>query len=118
MNRKMKILIIGGGAGLMLLVLLIAIVMNSNKHAVVVQTAKAERVDLLTSKVTASGKIRAEKYVNLQSEVAGIITKIMVNEGDKVKKGDMLLQIDPIQREAEKNIAMVLKKIEEALLPE
>ncbi len=106
MNRKMKIIIISGGAGLMLLVLLIAIIITSNKHAVVVQTAKAERVDLLTSKVTASGEIRAEKYVNLQSEVAGIITEIMVNEGDKVKKGDMLLQIDPIQREAEKNIAV------------
>ncbi|MBN2320213.1 MAG: efflux RND transporter periplasmic adaptor subunit [Acidobacteria bacterium] len=105
MSKKKKILIIGCGAVLMLIIVL-AIISTSNRNAVIVQTAKAERVDLLTSKVTASGEIRAEKFVNLQSEVAGIITEVMVNEGDRVKKGDILLQIDPIQREADKNIAV------------
>ncbi|MBN2242162.1 MAG: efflux RND transporter periplasmic adaptor subunit [Acidobacteria bacterium] len=105
MSKKKKIFIICGGMALMLLVIL-AILLTSRKGGVSVQTTKAERVDVLTSKVTASGEIRAEKYVNLQSEVAGIITEIMVNEGDSVQKGDVLLQIDPIQRDADKNIAV------------
>lgn len=105
MSKRKKILLVCGGALLMLIVVVVSI-SKSNKNAVAVQTDKAERVDMLTSKVTASGEIRAEKYVNLQSEVAGIITEIMVKEGDKVKTGDVLLQIDPIQREADKNIAV------------
>lgn len=105
MSKKKKLFLIGGGAVLMIVIILTSI-STSNKNAVPVQTAKTEHKELLTSIVTASGEIRAEKYVNLQSEVAGIITEIMVNEGDKVKKGDVLLQIDPIQREADKNIAV------------
>jgi len=105
MSKKKKILLVCGCA-VLLLVIILASISNSNRNAVPVQTAKAERVDLLTSIVTASGEIRAEKYVNLQSEVAGIITEIMVKEGDKVNSGDVLLQIDPIQREADKNIAV------------
>ncbi len=105
MNKKKKFYLIGGGVLLMLVIILLSI-SSSNKNTVPVQTAKAERMDLLTSKVTASGEIIAEKYVNLQSEVAGIITEIMVKEGEEVKNGDVLLQIDPIQREADKNIAV------------
>ncbi len=105
MNKKKKFYLIGGGVLLMLVIILLSI-SSSNKNTVPVQTSKAERMDLLTSKVTASGEIIAEKYVNLQSEVAGIITEIMVKEGEEVKTGDVLLQIDPIQREADKNIAV------------
>lgn len=105
MSKKKKIIIICSCA-VLLIVIILASISSSNRNAISVQTDKAEHKELLTSKVTASGEIRAEKYVNLQSEAAGIITEIMVNEGDKVKKGDVLLQIDPIQREADRNIAI------------
>ncbi len=56
-------------------------------------TAKAELEDLV-SKVTANGKIQAEKKVELSALVMGQIVNLAVRDGDVVKKGDFLLQID------------------------
>jgi len=75
----------------------------SHKDTVLVQTSIVKRKDVLTSKVTASGSIRAKKFVDLQSEVTGIITDLPVREGNTVKKGDVLLRIDPIQTAAEQS---------------
>jgi HlyD family secretion protein len=49
----------------------------------------------LEAMVSASGKIRAKREVNITSEVSGRVTKLAVNEGDLVKRGQFLLQIDP-----------------------
>lgn len=46
--------------------------------------------------VTASGKIKPESEVKISSEVSGEIIQLMVKEGDSVKKGDLLLVINPI----------------------
>jgi HlyD family secretion protein len=49
--------------------------------------------------VSASGTIRAKRTVNITSEVTGKITKLAVNEGDTVKAGQFLVEIDSrIQR--------------------
>ena len=61
--------------------------------AVHVLTAKAEVQDVV-SKVTANGKIQAENRVELSALVMGQIVNLAVREGDRVKKGDFLLQID------------------------
>ncbi len=103
MSKKKKLYLACGGAALLALIIITSV---SSKHrGVPVQTAKVERVDLLTSKVTASGEIRAMSFVDLQSEVAGIITDLHVREGGNVRAGDLLLQIDPVQTDAEENIA-------------
>ena len=92
---------------LVVAVLLLAIVIlssvRSGQNAVSVQTSVAKRKDVLVSKVTASGEIRAQEFVDLQSEIAGIITDLLVREGASVKSGDVLLRIDPVQTEAEKD---------------
>jgi HlyD family secretion protein len=44
--------------------------------------------------VTANGKIQAENRVELSALVMGQIVNLAVHEGDIVKKGDFLLQID------------------------
>jgi len=49
----------------------------------------------LVAVVTASGKIEPDTKVDVLSDVQGRITKIAVREGDLVRKGDFLLQIDP-----------------------
>jgi HlyD family secretion protein len=49
----------------------------------------------LEAVVSASGKIRAKREVNITSEVSGRVTKLAVNEGDLVKRGQLLMQIDP-----------------------
>jgi HlyD family secretion protein len=89
----------------LLVIIIIASFSSSRKDTVLVQTATVQRKDVLSSKVTASGEIRAKKFVNLQSEISGIITELPVHEGDSVKKGDVLLRIDPIQTDAETNAA-------------
>ncbi|HEX9982756.1 MAG TPA: efflux RND transporter periplasmic adaptor subunit [Thermoanaerobaculia bacterium] len=57
---------------------------------------KVERTDL-TSKVTANGRIDAQRKVDLSANVMGQIVNLAVREGDVVKKGTFLLQIDQKQ---------------------
>jgi len=61
-----------------------------------VTTAKVEKVDLV-AKVTANGKIQAKRKVDLSALVMGQIVNLAVQEGDHVKKGQLLLQIDKTQ---------------------
>jgi HlyD family secretion protein len=51
----------------------------------------------LVAAVTASGKIEAETKVDISADITGRVTEIAVKEGDLVKKGQFLLQIDPAQ---------------------
>ncbi len=64
-----------------------------------VTVQKVERADL-KSLVTATGKIEAQRKVELSANVMGQIVNLAVREGDEVAKGDFLLQIDQTQRQA------------------
>jgi HlyD family secretion protein len=64
-----------------------------------VQTGTVARQDL-QAKVTANGKIQAQRKVDISATVAGQITHLAVKEGDRVKKGDLLLQIDAVSSRA------------------
>ncbi len=61
--------------------------------ALPVLSARVEKQDIV-AKVTANGKIQAENRVELSALVMGQIVNLAVREGDPVKKGDFLLQID------------------------
>jgi HlyD family secretion protein len=102
MSKKKKIWIACAVIVLLAIVLLVSI-KSSSKNTVLVQTAKVQRKDILTSKVNASGSIRAKEFVDIQAEIAGIVNELAVKEGDAVKKGDILLKIDPIQTQADRN---------------
>ena len=58
-----------------------------------VQTARVGREDL-QAKVSANGKIQAQKKVDISATLPGQITHLAVEEGDRVRKGQFLLQID------------------------
>ena len=49
----------------------------------------------LTALVTASGTIQAKRFVNMSAVQMGRVTRLAVEEGDRVKAGQFLLQIDP-----------------------
>src|SRR3989304_1337404 len=49
----------------------------------------------LEALVSASGKVQPKKLVNISADTGGRGTKLSVEEGDVVKKGQFLLQIDP-----------------------
>jgi HlyD family secretion protein len=58
-----------------------------------VQIAKVGREDL-QAKVSANGNIQAQKKVDISATIPGQITHLAVEEGDRVRKGQFLLQID------------------------
>jgi HlyD family secretion protein len=104
MKKGKKIWIIIAAIAVLVIIVIVS-VKASRRDSVLVQTGKVERKAELESKVTASGEIRAKQFVDLQPEISGIITELYVHEGDAVKKGDILLRIDPIQTDAETSIA-------------
>ena len=59
-----------------------------------VRFEKVGRRDLVAA-VTASGKIQPKTKVDVSPDITGRITQLAVHEGDFVKKGQFLLQIDP-----------------------
>ena len=74
---------------------------QANKGVTTVQTAKVAKQDTLVSLVTASGEIKPTTYTNVQAQGFGRITDILVNEGDRIKKGDRLLLQENIQANAD-----------------
>lgn len=77
-----------------------ATVYFSGRNVVKVQTAKAQRQDL-TSVVTASGEIKPKTYVNVGANAFGKITHLYVKEGQHVKKGQLLAQLENVQSSAD-----------------
>ncbi|HWP03123.1 MAG TPA: efflux RND transporter periplasmic adaptor subunit [Gemmatimonadaceae bacterium] len=67
--------------------------------AVEVRIETVQKRDLVAS-VTASGQVRPRTQVNVASDISGRIIRLAVKEGQRVRKGDLLLQIDPEQYEA------------------
>jgi HlyD family secretion protein len=59
-----------------------------------VSAEKAEKRDI-TEIVSANGKVQPEIEVKIAPEVSGEIVDLMVNEGDSVKKGQLLVRINP-----------------------
>jgi HlyD family secretion protein len=98
--KTWKKIAIGAGA----LVLLSAIagftVYQSHKGVVTVQTGKAQRMDLVAV-VSASGEVKPKTYVNIGANAFGKITKLYVREGDRVKRGQMLAQLENVQPAAD-----------------
>src|SRR5262245_58408512 len=99
MSKKTKI-ILGLGAAVVVVGALTAFIRGKDKDLPRVTTAKVEKLDLV-SKVTANGKIQAKRKVDMSALVMGQIVNLAVKEGDKVKKGQLLLQIDRAQLAAQ-----------------
>lgn len=59
-----------------------------------VEVTAIEKIDI-TETVSAAGKIQPEVEVKLSSEVSGEIIALPVEEGQQVKKGDLLVKINP-----------------------
>jgi HlyD family secretion protein len=60
--------------------------------AVTTETIKTRDLEAV---VSASGKIQPKLLVNITAETAGRVVNLAVNEGDRVKVGQFLMQIDP-----------------------
>lgn len=65
------------------------------REPVLTVTTEAIRERDLDAIVSASGKIQPKRLVNISADTPGRVVDLAVNEGDRVKKGQFLLQIDP-----------------------
>jgi len=95
MKRRTKV-IIGVVVAILVVLVTVGSIMSRGKEGTPVTFGKVERQDL-TSKVSANGRIDAQRKVDLSAHVMGQIVNLAVHEGDVVKKGDFLLQIDQKQ---------------------
>ena len=94
MTNVQKALIAGGAVVVVGIIVGASVLSRPKAKGEEVYMAKAAVRDL-SSYVTATGRIEARTKVNVQSSVIGEIRELPVKEGDPVKKGDLLVQIDP-----------------------
>ena len=99
MKRKWKVflililvLLVGGG--------ILASVKMNQRGVVTVQTGRVARQSLVAV-VTASGEIKPKNYINLGANAMGPLTEIRVKEGDRVRKGQVVAQIENTQAGAD-----------------
>src|SRR5437762_12308501 len=97
-----KRIAIGAGVALLLGIIVGFAVHQSGKNVVTVQSGKVQRQEL-ASVVSASGEIRPKTYVNIGANAFGKITRLYVKEGDHVKKGQLLAQLENVQSSADVN---------------
>jgi HlyD family secretion protein len=79
-----------------------AAILKRREPFINVQTEKVGRTNL-TELVVANGRIQPVLTVKISPEVSGEIIKLPVKEGQRVKKGDLLVQIKPDMYEASRN---------------
>ena len=99
MSRRTKVWTVVGMVVLAVAGLVAFRAYRQKNRATEVRLEQVSRRDLVSS-VTASGKIEAKTSVDISADITGRIIDIAVREGDIVKKGQFLLQIDPAQYQA------------------
>ena len=77
-----------------------AAVLSRRQDAGTAVTAETIQLRDLEAIVSASGKIEPQKTVNISAQSMGRVTQLAVKEGERVKSGQFLLQIDAVIAEA------------------
>ncbi len=89
--KKKKVLIT---VGILLLIVLIVVGnLLKRDQGILVSTEKVTR-GTVQQKVTGSGQIKPALEVKVSAQVAGKIIRLHVKEGDRVKKGQLLVELD------------------------
>ncbi len=101
-KKRRKGLLYGGIALGLVLVIALGVVAATRGGTKIDPTklAKVDRADLAKS-VVATGKVEPITKVEVKSKASGIVTKLFVDAGDKVKKGQLLAQLDKMEIEAQ-----------------
>jgi HlyD family secretion protein len=94
-KKSRKKLIIFSILGVLVIALALIVFLGSKREPITsVQVEKVQK-RTLTQVVTATGKIQPEVQVKISPEVSGEIVTLPVKEGQRVKRGDLLLKIKP-----------------------
>ena len=94
-KKSKKKIIIFSTIGVLAVAAGVVLFLGSKKEPVIsVQVEKVKR-HTITQVVTATGKIQPEILVKISPEVSGEIVALPVKEGQRVKKGELLMKIKP-----------------------
>src|SRR5437879_12901633 len=102
-KKKRRKLMIWGGVGLGIVLLIAIGVFAATRGGTKIdpsKLAKVEKGDLAKS-VVATGKVTPITKVEVKSKASGIVTKLFVDAGDKVKKRQLLAQLDKEEIQAQ-----------------
>lgn len=97
MKKPVKIIL-----GIILLILLVWVLAYFKKaNSATVEDFKVEEpfYTSINTKIVATGKLNPEEEIELKPQVSGIVDKILVEEGDIVKKGDLIAKIRVVPNE-------------------
>ena len=96
MSKKTIFILLGSAIGLILLLVGLKKggVIGNNDDSKIVELSKVAQTTIIET-VSATGKIQPEIEVKISSEVSGEVIALPVKEGQQVKKGDLLVRINP-----------------------
>jgi len=96
MSKKTTYILVG--VAVVVIVALVSLskmgILGSKEIITEVEVAKANEITIIET-VSATGKIQPEIEVKISSEVSGEIISLPIKEGQVVKKGDLLVKINP-----------------------
>ena len=90
---KKKKLFVGLAIGLLVVVIIVLNLVKSSEKAVEVQAEKV-KTGMITSTVSAAGRVQPETEVDISANVSGKIVQMGVKEGQVVEEGQFLVQLD------------------------
>jgi len=100
-KRRTRIIIISAVVVVLVLIVGVAVAFSHGSSKIdPSKLAKVEKGDLAKS-VVATGKVEPITKVEVKSKASGIVKKLHVEYGDRVKKGQLLAQLDKIEIEAQ-----------------
>jgi len=99
-KRRNRIIIISVVVIVLVLIVGVAVAFSRGSSKIdPSKLAKVEKGDLAKS-VVATGKVEPITKVEVKSKASGIVKKLLVEYGDRVKKGQLLAQLDKVEIEA------------------
>jgi len=94
----MKKTLIFGGIGVLLIAVLIWLGMKNSKSPIEYETEKPFKTNII-NKTVATGKVTPLEEIEIKPQISGIIDKIYLEEGAKVKKGDLIAKVRVVPNE-------------------
>jgi HlyD family secretion protein len=102
-SKKRRKRLIYGGIGLLLVFLIAGGLIAATHGGTKIDPSKLQKVEKgdLAKSVVATGKVTPITKVEVKSKASGIVKKLLVDAGDKVRKGQLLAQLDKEEIEAQ-----------------
>ena len=97
MKKTVKIIL--GSAVLIALIYVLKYLKDSNAKDVVDYKTESPFYTTIDTKIVATGKLNPEEEIELKPQISGIIDEIFVEEGDLVRKGDLIARIRVVPNE-------------------